>query len=85
MALALGLAVGSAAPVRAVLLPGAAPAARLALRVGIMLLGARLTLGQLLETGGASVVAIVVVVGGRAAARDGCWRAASAFDRRCRR
>ena len=62
VALALGLAVGSAASVRAVLLPGAAPAARLALRVGIMLLGARLTLGQLLETGGASVVAIVVVV-----------------------
>ena len=28
-----------------------------------MLLGARLTLGQLLETGGASIVAIVVVVG----------------------
>ena len=63
MALALGLAVGSAATVRAVLLPGAAPAARVALRVGIMLLGARLTLGQLLETGGASIVAIVVVVG----------------------
>ena len=63
MALALGLAVGSAASVRAVLLPGAAPAARIALRVGIMLLGARLTLGQLLETGGASIVAIVVVVG----------------------
>jgi uncharacterized membrane protein YadS len=62
VALALGLAVGSAAPVRAVLLAGAAPAARLALRIGIMLLGARLTLGQLLETGGASVVAIVAVV-----------------------
>jgi len=63
VALALGLAVGSAATVRAVLLPGAAPAARVALRVGIMLLGARLTLGQLLETGGASIVAIAVVVG----------------------
>jgi uncharacterized integral membrane protein (TIGR00698 family) len=62
VALALGLAVGSVASVRAFLLPGAAPAARVALRVGIMLLGARLTLGQLLETGGASIVAIVVVV-----------------------
>ena len=62
VALALGLAVGSAARVRAVLLPGAAPAARVALRLGIMLLGARLTLGQLLDTGGASVVAITVVV-----------------------
>jgi len=62
VALALGLAVGSAAPVRAVLLAGAAPAARFALRVGITLLGARLTLGQLIETGGASVVAIVAVV-----------------------
>jgi len=63
VALALGLAVGSAAPVRAVLLAGAAPAARYALRVGITLLGARLTLGQLIGTGAASVVAIVVVVG----------------------
>ena len=62
VALALGLAVGSAAPVRAVLLAGAAPAARLALRVGITLLGARLTLGQLIDTGGASVAAIVAVV-----------------------
>ena len=63
VALALGLVAGSAAPVRAVLLAGAAPAARYALRIGITLLGARLTLGQLIETGGASVVAIVVVVG----------------------
>ena len=62
VALALGLAVGAAAPVRGVLLAGAAPAARFALRVGITLLGARLTLGQLVDTGGASVVAIVAVV-----------------------
>jgi len=54
--------VGSAAPVRAFLLAGAAPAARFALRVGITLLGARLTLGQLVDTGGASAVAIVAVV-----------------------
>jgi uncharacterized integral membrane protein (TIGR00698 family) len=62
VALALGLAVGSAAPFRRILLPGAAGAARFALRVGITLLGARLTLGQLIDTGVASVVAIVIVV-----------------------
>jgi uncharacterized integral membrane protein (TIGR00698 family) len=62
IALAIGLAVGSVAPIRAALLAGAAPAARFALRVGITLLGARLTLGQLIETGGVSVLAIVVVV-----------------------
>jgi uncharacterized integral membrane protein (TIGR00698 family) len=62
IALAIGLAIGSVAQVRAGLLPGAAPAARFALRIGIMLLGARLTLGQLIETGGVSVLAIVVVV-----------------------
>jgi uncharacterized membrane protein YadS len=47
---------------RATLRPGAAIAARVALRTGIALLGARLTLGQVVETGGSSVVAIVVVV-----------------------
>ena len=62
VALAIGLAVGSMASVRAALLAGAAPAARFALRVGIALLGARLTLGQLIETGGTSVVAIMAVV-----------------------
>ena len=44
-------------------LAGASLAARHALRIGITLLGARLTIGQLLATGGSSVVAIVVVVG----------------------
>jgi uncharacterized integral membrane protein (TIGR00698 family) len=43
-------------------LPGATLAARYALRIGITLLGARLTVGQLVATGGASVLAIVVVV-----------------------
>jgi uncharacterized integral membrane protein (TIGR00698 family) len=37
-------------------------AARYALRIGITLLGARLTVGQLLATGGSSIVAIVVIV-----------------------
>lgn len=44
-------------------LAGASLAARYALRIGITLLGARLTIGQLLATGGSSVVAIVLVVG----------------------
>ena len=62
VALALGLAVGAATSVRAAVLPGATLAARYALRLGITLLGARLTLGQLLSTGAGSVVAIVIVV-----------------------
>ncbi len=62
VALALGLVVGAASNVRAAVLPGATIAARYALRLGIMLLGARLTLGQLLSTGAGSVVAIVIVV-----------------------
>ena len=62
LALALGLAVGSVGAVRAVLGPGAGVAARLALRVGITLLGARLTLDQLIATGGGSILAVVAVV-----------------------
>jgi uncharacterized integral membrane protein (TIGR00698 family) len=56
------LAVGAAVVLRPRLVPGATVAARYALRLGITLLGARLTLGQLLATGGASIVGIVVVV-----------------------
>ncbi len=62
VALALGLAIGSVGRVRVGLVAGAAPAARFALLLGITLLGARLTLGQLIDTGGASAVAIVAVV-----------------------
>jgi uncharacterized integral membrane protein (TIGR00698 family) len=62
IALALGLAVGAIPAVHVAALPGATIAARYALRIGITLLGARLTVGQLLATGGASVLAIVVVV-----------------------
>ncbi len=47
---------------RARLVDGASLAARYALRVGITLLGARLTLGQLLETGGISALAIILTV-----------------------
>ena len=73
MALALGLAVGSVAALRERLLPGAMVAARYALRLGITLLGARLTVGQLLATGLGSVVAIVVTVS--AALLLGSWLA----------
>jgi uncharacterized integral membrane protein (TIGR00698 family) len=62
IALALGLLVGAAPAVRARLLPGATLAARYALRVGIALLGARLTLDQLVATGLGSVAAIVLIV-----------------------
>ncbi|HEY7701473.1 MAG TPA: putative sulfate exporter family transporter [Candidatus Limnocylindrales bacterium] len=62
IALVLGLTVGAVGPVRTAVLPGASLAARYALRAGIILLGARLTLGQLLATGAGSVVGIVVVV-----------------------
>ena len=62
LALVLGLAVGAVTPWRGPLRPGAAVAARIGLRAGVALLGARLTLGQVVETGGSSIVAIVVVV-----------------------
>jgi uncharacterized integral membrane protein (TIGR00698 family) len=62
LALALGLLLGAVVALRAWTLPGASLAARYALRIGITLLGARLTVGQLLATGGSSVVAIVVTV-----------------------
>ena len=62
LALVLGLAVGAAVALRPRLVPGATLAARYALRLGITLLGARLTLGQLLATGAESVVGIAVVV-----------------------
>ena len=62
LALVVGLAIGAAASIRPRLIPGATLASRYALRIGITLLGARLTLGQLLATGAASIVGIVLVV-----------------------
>jgi uncharacterized integral membrane protein (TIGR00698 family) len=73
IALALGLLLGVAAEIRARLLPGATLAARYALRIGITLLGARLTLGQLLATGAGSVIAIALTV--TAALLLGTWLA----------
>ena len=69
----LGLAIGAPAAIRERLLPGASLAARYALRIGITLLGARLTIGQLLGTGLGSVLAIVVTVS--AALLLGTWLA----------
>lgn len=68
-----GLAAGAAAAIRGRLLPGATLAARYALRAGITLLGARLTVTQLVETGAGSVLAIVAVVS--AALVIGTWLA----------
>ena len=62
LALALGLAIGALSGARSRLVPGAVLASRYALRIGIALLGARLTLGQLFATGAGSVIGIVVVV-----------------------
>ena len=73
LSLALGLALGAIAGIRERALPGASLAARYALRIGITLLGARLTVGQLLATGGSSVLAIALVVS--AALALGTWLA----------
>ena len=73
IALVLGLAVGAIVGLRDRLIPGATLASRYALRIGITLLGARLTLDQLLGTGAGSVLAIVVVVS--AALILGTWLA----------
>ncbi|HSL77395.1 MAG TPA: putative sulfate exporter family transporter [Candidatus Limnocylindrales bacterium] len=62
LALVIGLALGGVVALRGRLIPGATLASRYALRVGITLLGARLTLGQLLATGADSILAIVLVV-----------------------
>jgi uncharacterized integral membrane protein (TIGR00698 family) len=73
IALVLGLAVGAILGLRDRLIPGATLASRYALRVGITLLGARLTLDQLLATGAGSVLGIIVVVS--AALILGTWLA----------
>jgi uncharacterized integral membrane protein (TIGR00698 family) len=73
LALGLGLLVAAVPDVRARLLPGATLAARYALRAGIALLGARLTLDQLVATGIGSVAAIALIV--VAALLLGTWTA----------
>ena len=65
LALILGLMVGSVPRVRPVTLAGARVAGRSALRIGVALLGARLTLGAVIAGGLSAVIgaAIIVVVG----------------------
>ena len=65
LALVLGVAVGSVPAIRPQLLAGARLAARTLLRVGVALLGARLTLAAIIEGGAAAAVgaAVIVVVG----------------------
>ncbi len=62
LALVLGLAVGAIVSLRPRFVPGATLASRYALRIGITLLGARLTLDQLFATGAGSIIGIAVVV-----------------------
>lgn len=65
LALVLGLIVGSVPRVRPVTLAGARVAGRSALRIGVALLGARLTLGAVIAGGLSAVIGalIIVVVG----------------------
>ncbi|MCC6617819.1 MAG: putative sulfate exporter family transporter [Chloroflexi bacterium] len=62
LALGIGLAVGLVPAVRPSLLPGAGVAARIALRLGVALLGARLTLGEVLTGGADALVAAAIIV-----------------------
>lgn len=62
LALAIGLAFGSIPAGRAVILPGARIAARILLRVGVALLGARLTLGAVVVGGAGAVLGAVAIV-----------------------
>lgn len=62
LALAIGLAAGSIPWARSALLLGARVAARILLRVGVALLGARLTLGAVVEGGAGAVLGAVAIV-----------------------
>jgi uncharacterized integral membrane protein (TIGR00698 family) len=62
MALVLGVAVGSAPAIRPAIVEGAQFAGRQLLRVGVALLGARLTLGAVLDGGAAALAGAVVIV-----------------------
>ena len=63
LALVLGIAVGLLPGVRERLRPGVKPVARSVLRVGVALLGARLTLGAIIDGGVAASIAVIVIVG----------------------
>ncbi|MEX2183797.1 MAG: putative sulfate exporter family transporter, partial [Chloroflexota bacterium] len=55
LALGFGLAAGTVPSVRSVILPGARFAARQLLRIGVALLGARLTIDAVVEGGAAAI------------------------------
>ena len=57
-----GLVVGTVRVIRPAILPGAKVAGRTLLRVGVALLGARLTLGAVLEGGIAAVLGATIIV-----------------------
>jgi uncharacterized integral membrane protein (TIGR00698 family) len=63
LALVLGIAVGLLPGVRERLRPGVKPVARSVLRVGVALLGARLTLGAIIDGGVAASIAVIAIVG----------------------
>lgn len=62
LALVIGVAVGTVSAVRPTMLPGAKVAARSLLRVGVALLGTRLTLGAVVDGGAAALVGAAVIV-----------------------
>ncbi|CAN5634169.1 YeiH family protein [soil metagenome] len=62
LALGIGLAAGTVPSVRSVILPGARLAAQQLLRIGVALLGARLTIDAVVEGGTAAIVGASVIV-----------------------
>jgi uncharacterized integral membrane protein (TIGR00698 family) len=62
LALGIGLAAGTVPSIRNAVLPGARIAARDLLRIGVALLGARLTIDAVLEGGTAAIVGAIVIV-----------------------
>ncbi|MEO5884716.1 MAG: putative sulfate exporter family transporter [Candidatus Limnocylindrales bacterium] len=62
LALILGLALGSVPAIRTLALPGARVAARQLLRIGVALLGARLTLAAVVQGGAAALLGATVIV-----------------------
>ncbi len=62
VALLAGLAIANARPLPALLTPGVDFAAKRILRVGVALLGARLTLADVVDIGGPSVLVVLVTM-----------------------
>ena len=62
IALVIGLVAASSTPLRHAVRAGAGIAARSALRIGVALLGARLTLDRVLDGGAGALIGVVIVV-----------------------